>query len=239
MLHLLDPDDPAAPFPPVEAAEVEPNGLLAIGGDLSPRRLLNAYAAGIFPWYSAGQPLLWWSPDPRTVLFPERLRVSRSLAKTLRNRPFRVTLKRDFSGVIADCAAPREGGGDEGGTWITREMHDAYLALHRLGHAHSVEVWEGERLAGGLYGVALGRVFFGESMFSRARDASKVALARLAPFLSNGGFRLIDCQVHSAHLVSLGAEEIPRARFTRLLDTWCREAPELDPPLSTPRDLAP
>ena len=236
MLHLLDPEDPEAPFPPVDQAETEPNGLLAVGGDLSPRRLLNAYAAGIFPWFSEGQPPLWWSPDPRTVLFPERLKISRSLRKTLRNRPLRVTFNQAFAEVMAGCAAPRR---DDEGTWITGSMFDAYLALHRHGHAHSVEVWEEGRLAGGLYGVAIGRVFFGESMFSGARDASKVALVRLAAFLSAHGFRLIDCQVYNPHLVSLGAEEIDRTTFIRLLAAWCAERPELDVPLTHPRELAP
>ena len=234
MLHLLDPDDPEAPFPPVAQAETEPNGLLAVGGDLSPRRLLNAYASGVFPWFSEGQPPLWWSPDPRTVLFPRQVKISRSLHKTLRNRPFRVTLNQAFAEVMAGCAAPRQ---DDEGTWITDAMFDAYLALHRLGHAHSVEVWEEQRLAGGLYGVAVGRVFFGESMFSRARDASKVALVRFARFLDARGFRLIDCQVYNPHLISLGAEEIERAAFMRLLEAWCVESPELDAALAQPREL--
>ena len=234
MLHLLDPDDPEAPFPPVAQAETEPNGLLAVGGDLSPRRLLNAYASGVFPWFSEGQPPLWWSPDPRTVLFPRQVKISRSLHKTLRNRPFRVTLNQAFAEVMAGCAAPRQ---DDEGTWITDAMFDAYLALHRLGHAHSVEVWEEQRLAGGLYGVAVGRVFFGESMFSRARDASKVALVRFARFLDARGFRLIDCQVYNPHLISLGAEEIERAAFMRLLEAWCAESPELDAALAQPREL--
>ncbi len=220
MLYLLDPDDPTAPFPPVERAEREPDGLLAVGGDLHPTRLLNAYRAGVFPWYTDPQPLLWWSPDPRTVLFPERLKVSRSLRKSLRNKGFEVSFDTAFERVIAACAAPREG---ESGTWITDEMAAAYIQLHRLGHAHSVEVWRENELVGGLYGVAIGRVFFGESMFSRVSDASKVGFARLVEQLMARDFRLIDCQVHTRHLVSLGAEEIPRHRFRVLLDQWCPE----------------
>lgn len=220
MLHLLDPDDPAAPFPPVEEAEREPDGLLAVGGDLHPTRLLNAYRAGIFPWYSANQPLLWWSPDPRTVLSPPHLKVSRSLRKSLRNKPFRVSFDQAFTRVIEACALPRD---DETGTWITRDMATAYTQLHRLGHAHSVEVWQDDRLMGGLYGIAPGRVFFGESMFTRASDASKVGFVHLVRQLQERGFRLIDCQVYTTHLVSLGAEEIPRREFCRLLDRWCPE----------------
>ena len=218
MLHLLDPDDPGAPFPPVETAEREPDGLLALGGDLQPQRLLTAYRSGIFPWYSAGQPLLWWSPDPRTVLFPERLKISRSLRKSLRNKPFQVTFDHAFDAVVDACAAPRPG---ENGTWITPEMASAYGRLHRLGHAHSVEVWRDRKLVGGLYGIAIGRVFFGESMFSRVPDASKVGFVHLVRQLLARGYALVDCQVHTAHLVSLGAEEIPRRDFCRLLDRWC------------------
>ncbi|HEB96950.1 MAG TPA: leucyl/phenylalanyl-tRNA--protein transferase [Sedimenticola thiotaurini] len=221
MLSLLDPDDPAAPFPPVEQAEREPDGLLAVGGDLHPTRLLNAYRAGIFPWYTDQQPLLWWSPDPRTVLFPERLKVSRSLRKSLRNKGFGVTFDQAFGQVIAGCAAPRQG---EAGTWITPDMAEAYTRLHRMGHAHSVEVWREGELAGGLYGVAMGRVFFGESMFSRVTDASKVGFVHLVRQLQAHGFHLIDCQVHTRHLISLGAEEIPRREFVRQLDRWCPEA---------------
>ena len=218
MLYLLDPSHPEAPFPPVEKSEQEPNGLLAVGGDLHPVRLLNAYRAGIFPWYSEGHPILWWSPDPRTVLFPEKLKIARSLGKTLRNKPFTVSFDRAFEQVLKGCAAPRKG---ETGTWITPEMHRAYVQLHRLGHAHSVEIWRDHRLVGGLYGVAIGRVFFGESMFSRERDASKVGLVHLTRLLIEQGFRLIDCQVYTRHLVSLGAEEIGRATFCRHLERWC------------------
>jgi len=221
MIYLLDPTDPHAHFPPVERAEREPNGLLAVGGDLSAARLLRAYRAGVFPWYNAGQPILWWSPDPRATLFPERLRITRSLRKTLRNKGLRVSFDQAFGRVLRSCAAPRNYTPD---TWITAEMAIAYDRLHRLGHAHSVEVWEGEELVGGLYGVLLGRAFFGESMFSRQRDASKVALVFLADRALAWGISLIDCQVHSEHLASLGAVELPRKEFCRLLDTAC-EAP--------------
>jgi len=190
---LLDPRDPDAPFPPAEAALREPNGLLAVGGDLSPRRLLRAYRSGAFPWYGEGQPILWWSPDPRAVLLPERVRVSRSLRRTLRRGLFRVTVDRAFDAVIEACATvPRPG---QDGTWITPEMAAAYRRLHRLGHAHSVEAWtrDGE-LAGGLYGVAIGRVFFGESMFSRRSDASKVALVTLCRALEAWGYGLVDAR---------------------------------------------
>jgi len=172
----LSPHDAPESFPPLEQALEDPAGLLAAGGDLSSERLLAAYRRGIFPWYSPGQPVLWWSPDPRAVLFPEEFRVSRSLAKTLRNGGFSTSVDRDFPAVIDGCAAPRPA---SPGTWITSEMRSAYLELHRLGHAHSIEIYREGNLAGGLYGVRLGGVFFGESMFSRERDASKTALARL------------------------------------------------------------
>jgi len=203
-------------FPPVEHAS--PEGLLAIGGDLSSRRLLDAYRQGIFPWYSAGQPILWWSPDPRAVLYPERLNISRSLRKTLRRRAFTVTFDHEFEAVIQACAEPRTiGGSMSSGTWITREMKAANTELHRAGYAHSVEAWSGSRLVGGLYGVALGRGFFGESMFHRETDASKVALVGLVQLLSRWKFRFIDCQLTSDHVLSLGAVEIPRARFLKEL----------------------
>ncbi len=218
MIFLLDPNDPDSPFPDVALAEQEPNGLLAVGGDLGVPRLLNAYRRGIFPWFSPGDPILWWSPNPRTVLDPRQVRVSRSLAKTLRRGRFRVTLDRDFDAVIRACAEPRSG---RDGTWLVPEMIAAYRRLYRQGHAHSIEVWHEGHLAGGLYGVALGRVFFGESMFSRMSDASKVALVQLCRRLSSWDFRLIDCQVLTAHLVRMGAREIPRGEFIRLLDRWC------------------
>jgi leucyl/phenylalanyl-tRNA--protein transferase len=210
-----NPDARQVWFPPAELAS--PEGLLAVGGDLSSARLLAAYRHGIFPWYNPGQPVLWWCPDPRTVLFPERLKVARSLRKTLRHGAFGVTLDRDFAGVIDACAEPRDRH-PGAGTWITREMREAYCRLHAEGHAHSVEAWRDGELVGGLYGVALGGVFFGESMFARATDASKVAFVRLVRQLSAWGFTLIDCQLPSAHLFSLGAEEIPRRRFLALLE---------------------
>jgi leucyl/phenylalanyl-tRNA---protein transferase len=210
----LSPHDAPEWFPPPEQALEEPAGLLAAGGDLSPERLLAAYRRGIFPWYSPGQPVLWWSPDPRAVLFPEEFRLTRSLAKTLRNRGFAASIDRDFEGVIDGCAAPRTA---SPGTWITAEMRAAYLELHRLGHAHSIEIRRQGALAGGLYGVRLGGVFFGESMFSRERDASKAALAHLVRLCRRSSLAVIDCQLPSRHLASLGARTIPRAQFQALL----------------------
>jgi leucyl/phenylalanyl-tRNA--protein transferase len=218
MLFLLDPHDPEAPFPDPALAEREPDGLLAVGGDLGIARLLNAYRRGIFPWFSPGDPILWWSPDPRTVLVPGHVRVSRSLRKTLRRGQFAVSIDRAFDEVITACAAPRPG---SEGTWLVPEMIAAYRRLHRQGWAHSVEVWHGMDLAGGLYGVAIGRVFFGESMFSRVSDASKVALVHLSRTLDAWGFGLIDCQVLTGHLVRMGAEQIRRAAFLGLIDRLC------------------
>jgi leucyl/phenylalanyl-tRNA--protein transferase len=215
---------PDAPFPDPALAETEPNGLLAVGGDLSPQRLRNAYRLGIFPWYTAGRPILWWSPDPRLVLSPDGLKISRSLRKTLRRDTFTVSLDRDFANVVHACAAPRPAAP---GTWIVPEMARAYERLHALGLAHSAEAWHGDELVGGLYGVAVGRFFFGESMFSRASDASKVALAHLARRLSAWGYALIDCQVYTTHLASLGAIEIPRTEFQRRL------ADAVDEPVAT------
>jgi leucyl/phenylalanyl-tRNA--protein transferase len=203
---------PADPFPPVERALAHPNGLLAAGGDLSVGRLLEAYRQGIFPWFGEGEPILWWSPDPRMVLVPGEIKVSRSLAKTLRNRPYEVRLDTAFREVMLGCAAPRE---HQSGTWITPEILAAYCALHDAGWAHSVETWIDGALAGGLYGVAVGRMFFGESMFARARDASKIALVHLAALLEAHGFGLIDCQMATAHLASLGARQVPRETFQR------------------------
>lgn len=201
-------------FPPVTAALKDPDGLLAAGGGLSTERLLAAYRHGIFPWYNAGQPVLWWSPDPRSVLFPAEFRLSRSLRKSQRNRGYETRIDTAFAAVVEACAAPRASGP---GTWITPEMASAYRKLHELGHAHSIETWQDEQLVGGLYGVGLGRVFFGESMFSRATDASKVALVRLVERLRARGYRVIDCQQATAHLASLGAREIPRSTFAQLL----------------------
>jgi len=214
----IDSNDPEIAFPDVELALRDPDGLLALGGDLSVPRLLHAYRLGIFPWFGARQPILWWSPDPRLVLYPHDLHISRSLAKTLRRDRFRVTLDRDFPAVIKHCAAPRPG---QAGTWITPEMQTAYTELHVAGYAHSVECWLDDQLAGGLYGVAIGRIFFGESMFARAPDASKVAFVRLIRELQRREFRLIDCQVHTGHLASLGAVTIPRREFVRVLDESC------------------
>jgi leucyl/phenylalanyl-tRNA--protein transferase len=210
----LSPHDAPEWFPPLEQALDEPAGLLAAGGDLSPARLLAAYQRGIFPWYSPGQPVLWWSPDPRAVLFPEEFNCSRSLAKTIRNGGFEVVIDRDFGAVIDACAAPRP---HAPGTWITSEMRNAYLRLHRLGQAHSFETWRNGQLAGGLYGVRLGEVFFGESMFSRERDASKVALAHLVTVCLRNSIAVIDCQLPSPHLESLGSRTIPRLQFQALL----------------------
>jgi leucyl/phenylalanyl-tRNA--protein transferase len=215
----IDSHDPEIAFPDVELALRDPDGLLALGGDLSVPRLLHAYRQGIFPWYGPRQPILWWSPDPRLVLYPQDLHVSRSLAKTLRKGRFLVTLDRDFRGAVEQCAAPRPG---QAGTWITPEMRAAYARLHTAGYAHSVECWLDDVLVGGLYGVAMGRVFFGESMFTRVRDASKVAFVHLVMELQQRDFGLIDCQVHTAHLASLGAITIPRREFVRLLGEFCQ-----------------
>src|SRR5262245_670225 len=197
-------------FPPVERAT--PDGLIAIGGDLRPERLLEAYRHGIFPWYNEDQPILWWSPDPRAVLYPEKLHISRSLQRSLRRGRYRVTFDTCFSEVVTHCARPRRQYPD-GGTWITPAIAEAYGRLHDLGHAHSIESWEGNQLVGGVYGVAIGGAFFGESMFSLAPDASKVALVALIRQLKAWGFRLFDCQQASPHVMRLGAEEIPRREF--------------------------
>jgi len=210
------------PFPPVSKALKSPNGLLCAGGDLAPHRVVEAYRHGIFPWYSEGDPILWWSPDPRMVLFPAELKVSRSLRRTLARRTFETRFDTAFRSVIEACSAPRAG---HSGTWIVPEMVEAYVALHELGFAHSVESWQDGVLVGGLYGIGLGRAFFGESMFSRADDASKVALARLVERLRERGCDLIDCQQATAHLASLGAREIPRAEFTRRLQRAIGEPP--------------
>ncbi|GKW47892.1 leucyl/phenylalanyl-tRNA--protein transferase [Halomonas sp. NCCP-2165] len=204
-------------FPPLDQALRDPDGLLAAGGALTPAWLLAAYRRGIFPWYSDDQPILWWSPDPRMVLFPAELRVRRSLAKRLRNGGFRVTRDQAFDAVIEQCADSRAA---HEGTWITPEMRDAYCRMHAQGHAHSVEVWRDDDLVGGLYGMALGRVFFGESMFSRVSDASKVALVHLCRHLEAHGGGLIDCQMHTGHLASLGARDIARESFIGYLEQY-------------------
>jgi leucyl/phenylalanyl-tRNA--protein transferase len=207
-LFQLDPDLIA--FPPAELALEDPNGLLAIGGDLQPQRLLEAYRNGIFPWYDETQPLLWWSPDPRSVLYPDKIHVSRSLRKFLARSRYSVSCDQAFADVIDGCAGPRR---TQQGTWITSAMREAYIGLHHRGHAHSIEVWDGSALVGGLYGVAIGRAFFGESMFSIGVNASKLALVTLAQTLAAHAFHFIDCQVHNPHLESMGAETIPRTRF--------------------------
>lgn len=212
----------ALAFP--DPADAEPDGLLAVGGDLRPERLLAAYARGIFPWYDERSPILWWSPDPRLVLAPRELHVSRSLARTIRRGTYRVTADAAFERVIRRCSAKGRAG--QRGTWITADMIEAYCELHRLGFAHSFEAWEGERLAGGLYGVSLGAVFFGESMFADARDASKVAFVRGVEWLASRGVGLVDCQVRTEHLVSLGARELPRAAFLARVEA-ALEAPTL------------
>ena len=218
-LTLLDPDNPAQAFPPLYKALREPDGLLAVGGCLSTERLINAYRRGIFPWYNADEPILWWSPDPRLVLFPDKLMVSRSLRKTLRKGVFTVTFDKAFSEVMIACAEPRK---DSAGTWISSDIYQAYVELHQQGFAHSVEVWFNDELVGGLYGVALGQVFFGESMFHTKTDASKVAFVSLVEQLQAWHYQLIDCQIHTNHLASLGAEDIDRRTFVRLLNQYCR-----------------
>jgi leucyl/phenylalanyl-tRNA---protein transferase len=214
-LYSLDASDPRQPFPPTEHALDEPNGLLALGGCLSPQRILNAYRNGIFPWFGPDDPILWWSPQPRMVLFPERLHVARSLRKSVRRMAYDIRYDTQFAEVIRACAAPRD---QQQGTWITAEMQQAYCVLHRLGYAHSIEAWQDGELVGGLYGLALGQVFFGESMFYLRRDASKAAFVDLVQHLQIWDYRLIDCQVASDHLTSLGAETIDRQHFNRLLD---------------------
>jgi leucyl/phenylalanyl-tRNA--protein transferase len=217
-LRWLSSADAADRFPPASQALTEPNGLLAAGGDLSPQRLLAAYRRGIFPWYEEGQPILWWSPDPRAVLRPDGVKVSRSLRRSLNKGGFELRIDHAFEAVVAACAEPRR---YTDATWITREMAAAYARLHRMGWAHSFESWRDGELVGGLYGVAIGRVFFGESMFARATDASKVALVRLAEHLAARSFELIDCQVASAHVASLGATSVSRTDFLTLLDEYC------------------
>jgi leucyl/phenylalanyl-tRNA--protein transferase len=210
LLFLLDGTSPGDPFPDPEMAETDPDGLLAVGGDLSPERVLQAYRQGIFPWYDDSQPVLWWSPDPRMVLFPDELHVSRSLRKLLRQGRFDITFDQAFGQVIRACAEPRRG---ESGTWLGREMIAAWETLYAQGQAHSVEAWGNGQLLGGLYGTALGAVFFGESMFSRKSNASKAAFVCLTRSLSRAGFGLVDCQIHTEHLASLGARLIPRTEF--------------------------
>jgi len=208
-------------FPDPDLALREPNGLLAAGGKLSPDWLLCAYRQGIFPWYEAEQPILWWTPDPRAVLMPDWLHVSKNLHKFLRQKRYSVTMDEDFTAVIRNCAAPRKGSES---TWIGADMQSAYITLHETGHAHSVECWSDNELVGGLYGVSIGKVFFGESMFSLCPNASKIAFVYLVRQLQEWGFRLIDCQQDSPHLRTLGARNIARAQFLRILDRECRHA---------------
>jgi leucyl/phenylalanyl-tRNA---protein transferase len=212
MLPWLHPDEP---FPPITSALMDPNGLLAAGGDLSVARLLQAYRHGIFPWFNEGQPILWWSPDPRMVLFPHELKVSRSLAKVLRNRSYEVRADTGFRAVMQACAQPRA---EQDGTWISDAMIAAYCALHERGVAHSIETWVDGDLAGGLYGVAIGRMFFGESMFTRVADASKIAFVHLVRQLARWQFGMIDCQMHTRHLASLGARDVSRHEFLGKLE---------------------
>lgn len=219
MIPFLGPTDP---FPPVDQALDEPDGLLAAGGGLSVDRLVDAYRHGIFPWFSAGDPILWWAPDPRTVLVPADLHVSRSLARRLRKHDFRVTADTAFAQVLRACAAPRP---HETGTWLGPEMRHAYTALHEAGLAHSIEVWMDDELAGGIYGVSLGRMFFGESMFSAHPDGSKIAIAHLAAQLARWDVPLIDCQMETVHLASLGATSLSRRRFTREVGRLAQEPP--------------
>jgi leucyl/phenylalanyl-tRNA---protein transferase len=223
VIPFLSPSDP---FPPVESALQAPNGLLAAGGDLSPERLLAAYAEGIFPWFGEDDPILWWSPDPRMVLYVGEVHVARSLHKVIKSGKFRVTLDQAFPAVVRACAEARR---DHEGTWITPAMEEAYVRLAELGHAHSVEAWEGDALAGGLYGVAVGRMFFGESMFTRVRDASKVALVQLARQLAAWNMPMIDCQMSTQHLASLGARDIRRSDFVDEVRYLVRQ-----PPAGTP-----
>ena len=218
-LFCIHPQDPPDTFPPVSLALAEPNGLLAYGGDLSQARLLAAYRRGIFPWYSEGQPILWWSPDPRTVFEPRQIHVSRSLARAMKRNHYRISHNESFAQVIAACAAPRGSAATENdGSWLLPEVQAAYIQLHETGHAHSVEVWQGERLVGGLYGVDCGSVFCAESMFSHVSNASKMALVELGRYLSLKNYRLIDAQVGSAHLYSMGASEISRDRLLQALN---------------------
>lgn len=230
MIPWLDRHDP---FPPVERALRDPSGLLAAGADLSTPRLLEAYRQGIFPWSGDEEPLLWWSPDPRMVLMPPELHMSRSLRRAIRSGRFAVTIDKAFRAAMEGCAEPR---GQRQGTWITARMIDAYGELAARGYAHSVEVWSGSELAGGVYGVAIGRMFYGESMFSRRPDASKVALVHLVRQLERWGFEMVDCQMSTAHLASLGAREIPRAEFLRRLERLVR-LPGVPAPWTLDADL--
>lgn len=207
--------DSALDFPSVTSALQEPNGLLAVGGDLSPERLVVAYQQGIFPWFSDNDPILWWSPDPRAVFFPDKLHISRSLAKFAKKQPFQFSINQAFEEVISGCIEQRA---EQEGTWITDDMYEAYCQLHDEGHAHSIEVWQEHRLVGGLYGIIHGSIFCGESMFHRATNASKLALITLVKHLKPAGLKLIDCQMPNPHLLSLGAQTLPRKEFLDYLN---------------------
>jgi leucyl/phenylalanyl-tRNA--protein transferase len=226
--------DPPETFPNVDSAFTVPDGLLAAGGDLSEERLIYAYRHGIFPWYSDGQPILWWSPDPRCVIFPERLHISRRLRRSLRHSGFEIRFNANFGQVIANCAEDRPG---QDGTWIDADMRTAYERMHGRGWAHSVETWKNGRLVGGMYGLAIGTVFFGESMFSVESNASKAAMLALCSLLIEHDFRLLDCQVESPHLMSLGAERLPRQRFARLLGEACEPPCRFDAWPDAPLDI--
>jgi len=221
-LTLLDPSNPYELFPPLTTALIDPNGLLAAGGCLSTTRLINAYKQGVFPWFNPDEPILWWSPDPRLILTPPKLKTARSLAKTIRQQRFKLTVDKAFLDVIDACAMMRE---YTQGTWISEEMKQAYTQLHQQGVAHSAEAWLDDELVGGLYGVAIGQVFFGESMFHTQRDASKVVFTQLVKKLQLWDYQLIDCQVHSDHLASLGAYEISRKQFMEKLNLYCCKPP--------------
>jgi leucyl/phenylalanyl-tRNA---protein transferase len=223
-LAVLDPNNPEQSFPPINDALSVPDGLLAVGGCLSTSRLLNAYRQGIFPWNSKDEPILWWSPNPRLVLFTDKLIVSRSLGKTLRKQKFTVTTDQAFAEVVCACAKPRK---DEMGTWITEGIFQAYYELHKSGYAHSAEAWLNGELVGGLYGIGIGQVFFGESMFYTETDASKVAFASLVERLCLWGYKIVDCQVSTGHLMNFGAEEIARSEFAMLLEHYCDQSPDL------------
>lgn len=212
----------ATPFPPLERAMRAPNGLLAAGAELSPQRILTAYRSGIFPWFNAGEPILWWSPDPRMILIPGEFKLSRSLAKSLRNTAYEARFDSAFEQVMRACAAPRNG---QSGTWIHEDMIAAYSTLHAMGYAHSAEIWQGGELIGGLYGIAIGRMFYGESMFSAVSNGSKIALAHLTRQLDRWQFGMIDCQMNTPHLASLGAREIPRGEFITKLQELVNCAP--------------
>jgi leucyl/phenylalanyl-tRNA--protein transferase len=217
----ISSDDPPEAFPDIERAFDVPDGLLAAGGDLSEARLLYAYRHGIFPWFNEGQPILWWSPDPRCIIVPGKLHVSRRLRRSLRRSDFVVRFNSAFDDVVSACASDRPG---QDGTWITPEMHASYVRMNAAGWAHAIEIWRDDTLVGGLYGLAIGGVFFGESMFSRVSDASKAAMLALCTVIDAHGFALLDCQVESPHLVNMGAELIPRRRFADILDERCEPA---------------